>query len=500
VSAAPISLRGAERNAMLRHLRFVCLGKLDGWKKACALLLLGATTGIGSSAQTLTTLSSFSWGHGAVPEAGLVQATNGDFYGTANEGGSRKCLYGCGTVFKITPGGKLILLHTFCSLSGCTDGAYPYAGLVQAANGNLYGTASEGGAKGYGTVFKITPSGEFTTLYIFCSLPGCADGAYPLAGLVQAANGDLYGTTGGTVFKITPSGMLSTLHNFCSPSSCPGVSGLVQDTNGDLYGTTQGDEVDKDGTVFRITPSGRLTTLYSFCTQSGCTDGASPDAALAQGAKGELYGTTDAGGAGNDGTVFKITASGTLTTLYTFCSEGGCPPYIGIYSTLVQATDGNLYGTDFAGGPDGFGTIFKITPNGTLTTIYNFCSQNACSDGDAPLAGLIQATDGNLYGTTDVGGAHNLGTVFRLSLGLDPLVKTQTASGKVGDAVKILGTDLTSATGVKFNGTSALFTVLSSSLITTTVPTGATTGFVTVTTPSITLKSNKEFIVTHFGG
>src|SRR5208283_2780235 len=202
-------------------------------------------------------------------------------YGTTEEGGANCTPLGCGTVFKITPGGMLSTLHSFDG----TDGANPFTGLVQATNGDLYGTTGSGG-KGYGTVFKITPSGTVTTLYSFCSQSNCTDGEHP-SGLVQATNGDLYGTTAtggvdwpygwGTVFKITPSGTLTTLYSFCSQSKCadgesPGA-GLVQATNGDLYGTTYSGGAFGGGTVFKITPSGTLTTLYSFCSQSNCSDG-----------------------------------------------------------------------------------------------------------------------------------------------------------------------------------------------------------------------------------
>jgi len=229
---------------------------------------------------------------------------------------------------------------------------------------------------------------------------------------------------------------------------------------------------------------GALTTLYSFCSQSGCPDGGGV-AGLVQAANGNFYGTTIAGGApcianvAGCGTVFKITPSGTLTTLYSFCSQSGCPDGDSPQTGLVQATDGNFYGTTVAGGANGYGTIFKITPSGMLTTLYS------------PLygsAGLVQATDGNFYGT----GAANF---FSLSVGLGPFVKTLPTSGKVGAAVQILGTNLTGATSVTFNGTAAAFTVISPSLISTTVPTGAATGQVQVKTPIGTLLSNAAFVV-----
>jgi uncharacterized repeat protein (TIGR03803 family) len=452
-----------------------------------------------SGLQAFTTLASFNGGDGSNPDEGLVQATNGDLYGPTYSGG----VNGGGTVFKITPSGTLTTLYSFCSQSGCTDAADPFAGLVQATNGDLYGTTVLGGAYNDGTVFRITPGGTLTTLYSFCSQSGCTDGQFPYARLVQATNGDLYGTAQlggthgkGTVFKITPSGTLTTLYSFCSQSGCMDgeypEAGLVQAANGNLYGPTGQGGAEGYGTVFKITPNGTLTTLYSFCSQSGCTDGEWPSA-LVQATNGNLYGTTYAGGANNMGTVFKITPSGTLTTLYSFCSQSGCTDGRGPYAGLVQATDGDLYGRTEYGGANGYGAVFKITPSGTLTTLYSFCSQSGCTDGENPQAGLVQATDGSFYGTTGGGGAYNFGTVFSLSVGLGPFVETLPTFGKVGAAVKILGTNLTGATSVSFNGTAAVFEVVSSSEITTTVPTGATTGTVQVVTPNGTLSSNVPF-------
>jgi uncharacterized repeat protein (TIGR03803 family) len=422
------------------------MGKLNWGKRAYGVLLLCVATAIASPAQTFKTLHSFDGTDGCCTHAGLVQATNGNLYGTtdapskAGSGATR------GTVFEITPSGSLTTLYDFCSQSGCTDGSLPYAGLVQATNGNLYGTTSSGGANGYGTVFKISPSGTLTTLYSFCSTSGCTDGESPYAGLVQATNGNLYGTT-----------------------SYGGANNL--------------------GTVFRITPSGNLTTLHSF---DGNTDGSYPYAGLVQATNGNLYGTTNSYGAHGDGTVFKISLSGTLTTLYSFCSKSGCTDGESPYGGLVQATDGNFYGTTSSGGANVYyGTVFKITPSGTLTTLHSFDS----SDGANPYAGLVQATNGNFYGTTSSGGANYDGTVFSLSVRLGPFVETLPTSGKVGAAVKILGTNLTGATSVSFNGTAATFKVVSSSEITTTVPVGATSGFVKVTTPTKTLKSNVAFRV-----
>lgn len=374
---------------------------------------------------------------------------------------------------------------------------------MQGTDGNFYGTTYLGGANDQGTIFKLSASGAFTTLHSFDG----TDGSEPLAGVVQAANGDFYGTTylggsknEGTVFKITPTGTFTTLHSFCSQTGCADGENpfavLVLGTDGNLYGTTLGGGGGKGfGTVFKITPSGTLTTLHSFCTQSSCADGKFPQTGLVQASNGNLYGTTISGGAYGDGTIFGITPSGKVTTLYNVCSQSGCPDGNYLYANLIQASDGNLYGIMDVGGTNGSGTIFKITLSGTLTTLYNFCSQSGCPDGQYPAAGLVQDTDGNLYGTTADGGANGDGTVYSLSIGLAPFVETLPTSGKVGAAVKILGTNLTGATSVSFNGKAAAFTVVSSSEIAATVPTGATAGDVQVVTSSGTFVSNVSFRV-----
>jgi uncharacterized repeat protein (TIGR03803 family) len=443
-------------------------------------------------AQTFTTLHSFDYMDGYAPEAALVQGTNGNFYGTTFFGGANYA----GTVFKITPSGTLTTLHSFCAQRHCPDGELPTAALVQATNGDFYGTTHRGGANGAGTVFKITPSGMLTTLYKFCSQSNCTDGLAPHGVLIQVTDGTLYGTTVyggtstycgnsgcGTVFKITPNGALTTLHSFDGADGASPAAGLVQATDGNLYGVTSVDGAKGDGTVFKITRGGTLTTLHSFDGR----DGATPQAALVQATNGDFYGTTYYGGATGNGTVFKITASGNLTTLHTFDNTDGRAPT----AALVRGTDGNFYGTTAGGGAYGHGTIFKVTPSGTLTTLHSFDGP----DGFEPYGGLVQDTNGTFYGTAAYSGTSGAGTIFSLSVGLGPFVATRPTSGEVGKAVKILGTDLTGATSVTFNGTAATFTVKSKSEITTTVPTGATTGKVSVVTPHGTLSSNVPFRV-----
>jgi len=350
-------------------------------------------------------------------------------------------------------------VYSFCSQTDCEDGAEPYAGLIQATDGNFYGTTQGGGMNEAGTVFKITPSGTLTTLYSFCHKTHCKDGATPGSRLLQATDGNFYGTT--------------------------------------LNGGTQ-----KSGTVFKISADGRLTTLYSFCSQANCEDGSETDGGLIQATDGNFYGTTASGGAhASGGTVFVITPSGTLNTLYSFCSQGpDCTDGRAPEAALVQATDGNFYGTTAGGGTNGAGTVYELTPSGSLTTLYSFCSQTDCTDGSEPFAGVIQGTDGDLYGTTFAQVAINsrqqqYGTAFSLSVGLNPFVEIQTTSGRVDAAVKILGNNLTGATSVTFNGTVAKFTVISQFEIKTTVPEGATTGFVQVETPSGALTSNVVYTV-----
>ena len=385
--------------------RLVCRTRI------CFVVCLCAATVTALTAQTFTTLVSFNGSNGATPSGWpLVLGADGNLYGTTFLGGaSSNCTYGCGTVFRITPGGTLTTLHSF---SGGTDGLGPNA-LLQSADGSFYGTAQGGGADQNGTIFKITPGGTLTTVYSFT---GATDGSAPGA-LVQGTDGNFYGTTSGlgefgqfvgiepTIFKITPGGTLTTLYRSdATDGSAPGE--LVQATDGNFYGTTSGMNID--GTIFKITPGGTLTTLYSFCRQGSipyCPDGDGPGP-LVQATDGDFYGTTFFGGVPNAGTIFKITPGGTLTTLYSFSgyTDGFGP------GALLQAADGSFYGTTYGlFEPYPYGTIFKFPPSGPVTTLYGF---NGGSDPGA----LVQAAHGRFYGTTQVGGA-GPGTVFRLALG-----------------------------------------------------------------------------------
>jgi uncharacterized repeat protein (TIGR03803 family) len=403
------------------------------------------------------------------------------------------------------------LLYSFCGKTNCTDGAPPRAGLTLASNGNLYGSTVAGGANNRGSIFKITTAGALTTIYSFCALTACDDGASPYGNLIQGSDGNFYGTTQGggsktfgVIFRVTPAGADTTLYTFCSRASCADgsnpASGLVQASNGTFYGTTESGGAHTTcsggcGTVFKLVGS-TLTTIYSFCAKTNCADGNTPFGGLVLASNGTLYGTNTAGGSVNaTGTVFKLTPTGVLTTLHTFCTQTGCPDGQVPDAGLVLATDGNLYGVTSSGGTVGSGTIFKVTTAGKFTSLYSFCSLAGCVDGDSPDGTLIQCTNGDFYGTTFSGGTSGAGVVFSLSTGLTAFVQTVPTSGKVGTAVKILGADFTGATSVTFNGKAATFKVVSSTEITTAVPTGATTGTVKVATPGGTLSSNVVFTV-----
>ena len=462
-------------------------------KTISTFLLCVATVAI-SPAQTFRALHTFTGNDGANPYVGLVQGTDGYLYGTTIDGG----VNGGGNVFKMARSGKLTPLYDFCSQDNCTDGQYPVTVLLEGADGNFYGTTQSGGTNGgAGTVFKITPSGTLTTLYSFAG----PDGAGPYGTLVLATNGNFYGTTNGggavnagTVFTMTPSGALTTLYTFCSKSKCSDgqypVGPLIQGPDGNINGTTHAGgnyaacNVDGCGTIFKITPAGKLTTLHAF----DATDGDYPYGGVIAGPNSLFYGTTGSGGANNDGTIFTIDSKGHFNTLYNFSGPDGAEPY-----AILLGSDGNFYGTTLYGGTGVyFGSVFEITPAGTLTTLHSF----ARSHGKNPYSGLVQDTDGTFYGTAYFGGADNDGIVFTVSTGLPPFVETQPASGKIGTGVTILGTNLKGVTAVSFNGTPAKFTVVSSSEIMTNVPSGATTGTVTVTTPKDgTLNSNVAFRV-----
>jgi uncharacterized repeat protein (TIGR03803 family) len=455
---------------------------------ACIAAFILATT-IAPSAQTFKTLAAFDGINGLQPNVSpLVQGRDGNFYGTTFRGGStynpKQDNDGTGTIFKVTPEGALTSLYTFCLQLNCPDGQEPVGGLVLASNGNFYGTTTIGGSAQCGTVFEITPLGKFTTIHNFCT--STDDGASPMAPLVLGADGSLYGTAqegglygAGAVFKIMPSGEYTTLHSFdYTDGELPSTS-LIPDSKGNFYGTTLTGGIYQGGTIFEISPSGQFKTLYYLPQIDGTTQAPST---LTLGADENLYGTTQHGGSNNGyGSIFELAPTG-LTTLFSFCSPGcadGTSPQAG----LTLATDGNFYG---ASGP-----IFEITPSGSFTLVY----ASSVSEAGLLQAtnGVFYGTSSAGGGSENC--PDGCGTVFSFTTGLSPFVQANPSVGGVGQVVDILGNDLTGATSVTFNGTAAEFKVISDTFIGAEVPTGATSGTIQVTTPNGTLNSNVAFQV-----
>ena len=487
--------------------------KQNIWKTIVVVFTLYATASL--QAQTYQQMAVFDGTNGSHPQASVIQGTDGNIYGTTKSGGVGDCPGDCGTIFKMTPQGDLTTLYEFCKKGGpCIDGDYPVAALLLGKDGNFYGTTSGGGnipqgnsGVPSGTVFKLTPKGALHQIYSFCKTWPCPDGAVPESPLIQGTDGNFYGTTygggannnAGTVFKLTPTGALTTLYSFCTLTNCLDgelpTSALVQGTDGNFYGTTQRggtclenpcDPFEDAGTIFKITPGGELTTLHYFCSQTNCADGAEPSAALIQGTDGNFYGTTFGGGSDISGTTFKITPGGAFTLLD---GTGFFYP-----NGLIQATDGNFYGTEINGGAGNSGAVFQMASAGAVTLEYSFC--NCGSDGEGPEAAVFQATNGIFYGTTFGGaGTSGDGTVYSLSMGLAPFVQAVPGVGKVGNTIKIIGSELAGVSSVSFNGLSTTYTQISDTEITAKVPKKATTGPIEVTVLSRTLSSNVPFEV-----
>jgi uncharacterized repeat protein (TIGR03803 family) len=363
---------------------------------------------------------------GASTYAGLTQGSDGNFYGATTNGGT----YGKGTVFKLTPAGEEQVLYSF-GTNGSADASNPYASLVQAADGNFYGTTLYGGASGYGTVYVITPAGVESVLHSFSS---GVDGSYPYAALLQGTDDNLYGVTGGgtdpysssgsggAFFQITPAGVLTVLHSFGTANSGDASfphAAVIQAADGNFYGTSIYGGAYGGGTVFKITPTGEETLLYSFGTNGGSSDGTNPFGSVIQAADGNFYGTTTYGGHAGTGTVFTVTTAGIETLLHSFLSgdiDGGFP-----YAGLVQGSDGNFYGINSSGGAYATstfgvgGTFFKITPAGVEGPIYSF-DLTGTPSGGYPYAAMFAGTDGNFYGTTTYGGTDGHGVVYSISV------------------------------------------------------------------------------------
>jgi uncharacterized repeat protein (TIGR03803 family) len=370
-----------------------------------AVLTVTSVTGAGV---TITDLYSFTGGGDGANPNGLMQASDGNFYGTAENGG----IDSSGTVFQMTPAGIVATMHQFGQSGG--SGFSPQAGLVQGTNGALYGTTTDGGAHGWGTIFEITTNGGLTTVYMFDG----GDGAFPQEPMILDTDGDFYGTTSGggadehgEVFRLTPAGALTQVVSFDYDNGV-NPNTLLEGMDGTLYGTTFDGGTNGGGIIFNIATDGTLNTLFSFSYTNG---GFLPAAGLAQSPEGDFYGTTFDGGTFGHGTIFAMSQSDIVQTSNSFTggNDGGHPS-----ADLLQASDGNYYGTTLDGGPYNAGTVFRWTPGGALVTLVTFDGFNGAN----PKSRLVQGLDGNLYGTTQNGGASSNGVVFRVNIN-SPIVQ-----------------------------------------------------------------------------
>jgi uncharacterized repeat protein (TIGR03803 family) len=358
-----------------------------------------------------TLLYSFTGGaDGSSPSAGLIRDSAGNLYGTTDIGGTP----GVGVVFKLDPSGNETVLHTF---TRGADGNQPdLAGVIRDSAGNLYGTTAFSGAGGQGAVYKLDPNGNATVLYAF---PGAADGQHPYnGGVIFGCDDQLYGTTdyggrhgAGVAFQLDGYGHETLLHSFTlyTANDFGQPTGtVIRDSAGNFYGTTfigQSDTGFGYGVVYKVDAAGEATVLHNF---TNGTDGGNPYGGVILDWAGDLYGTASGGGASNAGVVFKIDARGNYTVLYSFTggADGGYP-----YGELIRDSQGNLYGTANGGGASNAGVVFKIDTSGHETVLYTFTGGN---DGGFPLAGVTRDSKGNLYGTTNGGGASGAGVVFKV--------------------------------------------------------------------------------------
>lgn len=450
-----------------------------------------------SFAQTYTDLHDFNCateGCGPTYTSLLAQGTDGNLYGTASFGGT----YGYGTVFEMTPAGNMTTLYDFDG----TDGLYPYGGLVLGTDGDFYGTTQfnlVGQLWEGGTVFKITPQGVLTTLHFFAG--GLTDGSGPMTAPTLGNDGNFYGVTGvaegtntGITYKYSASSGYTVLSSLTE--AVPGngfFAPLMQGTDGNFYSTTyagSGSGGYGAGAVYSLSPSGVVSVIYSF--NSDVADGGYGYAPVVQDSGGNLYGTEASGGTGEGGVVFRVTTGGRIKLLYNFTDYCAGQPYgCGPAGGLVLGNDGNLYGSTSGGGAGNDGVLFKITKSGKYTQLFTLDG----TDGAKIESTGLQHTNGTIYGIASTGGAYGGGVLYSLNVGLRPFVATLFNSGTIGTSVGVLGQDFNDAKSVSFHGTSAEYTVVSDNYLVAVVPTGATTGYITVKTTKATFRSNREFVV-----
>ena len=414
--------------------------------------------------------------------ANIAQGRDGNLYSSGNSGGT----FNNGGIYSVTPGGTYT---TFWSVPSIDVGEY--GGVNLGTDGSFYGVIADRGVNGSGTAFKLSSTGVETILHSFSNT---GDGGNPITPPIQAADGNYYGVTEGqpflpsaTLYKITAAGVFSTVHTFNNSTEGYNISaGLIQGTDGNLYGCTNSGGSNSAGTIFKITTSGVVTVLHAF---TGLADGNACSFSLVQGTDGKLYGTAGSG-TFTAGLIFKITTSGSYSAIHQI---NGTTEGFGVRSGVSQASDGNYYGVTQNNGSATNGTLYKVTSTGTYTVVHNFDSPT----GDIPSPAPFQHTNGILYGSTLSGGTganFGNGVFYSLNISAAPFAKLLTKSGKVGSTVEILGQGFTGSTAVSFGGVNATsFSVTSDTYMTANVPTGAKTGTVTVTRPSGALSTLIQF-------
>jgi uncharacterized repeat protein (TIGR03803 family) len=482
---------------------------------ALALLALTTLFTVTSAHAQYSVISSFDVPPGpstANPVGAIAQGEDGALYSTAvPDPGSPID----GQVYKVTTSGTGKVLATFCSGgTGCPNGFSSVSGLTLRPDGHFLGTTMSNSptATGFGTIFDISAAGTLTTVYSFT---GEADGGFSQSAPIVGPDGQFYGVTSssnvscGTIYRLTT--VPTVIHTFLTAAKkqngCNPYSALVLGTDGNFYGTTPFGGPNGYGTVYKVTYRPGQSTLFTVLAAFNSTTGPAVGA-LVEGNDGNFYGMTSAGFysetgvTDQGGTIFQVTPSGVLTVVHVFDGKtDGADPVAG----LTLATDGNFYGTAATGGTNSGGTLFQFTPTFSFSVLHNFGSVSG--DGFNP-SGLVQHTNGQLYGVTNSGGVveglsygcsidinTGCGVFFGWNGSLPAFVSSVQPMGAVGSTVEILGQGFTSTSTVSFNGVSASATVQSATSLIATVPAGATTGNITVTTSSGTLTSNRQFIV-----
>jgi uncharacterized repeat protein (TIGR03803 family) len=447
---------------------------------ALTAALLVPSFALSALAQTVTNVLSFDGTDGSsLRFAPPVQGRDGRLYGMAWEGGA----FGYGTLWVESPSGDSgSVLYNF---DGPT-GKNPMGGLLLGTDGNFYGVATSGGNNDYGVLFRLGSDGTYSVIHYFA---GGNDGCWPEAGLIEASDGNLYGTTlgctAGNVYRYTQHNSFSTIFKLTTNEGHYPYAPVMQASDGNLWGTAGGGGAQQCGSIFKISLSG--TFLHSVSFQ--CSSNSRPYAGVIQAADGNLYGTTSGGGLGY-GTVFKVTTNGVLSTVYEFQGRGAGYDLASPYGGIMQASDGKLYGTSEIGGHNAQGGIYSIDA-GVYSKIYDFDGNPHI---DYVFTGLVQHSNGKLYSVSQDGGSHSDGSLFSVDVGLAPGIIMVRTVGQVGQTAQVLGQGLTGSTSVTFNGVPATnFSVVSDTYMTAVVPSGATTGPVVVTTPSGPLTSNVNF-------